>query len=64
MQIDKNDSSELKCDTCKLNKAKRNTVPKYSVDRADNAIDIVHADILGSVTSVSVDNHRYAVPFC
>ena len=52
MQIDKKDSSELKCDTCKLNKAIRNTVPKYSVDRADNATDIVHADILGSVTSV------------
>ena len=62
MQIDKNDSSELKCDTCELNKAKRKAVPKDSVDRANIVLDIVH-DILGPVTPVSVDNHRYAISF-
>ena len=60
MQIDKSDSSELKCDTCVLNKAKRKAVPKDSVDRANNVLDIVHVDILGSL---SVDNHRYATSF-
>ena len=49
MQVDKKDSSELKCDTCELNKAKRKPVPKDSVDRANNALDIVHVDILGLV---------------
>ena len=63
MQIDKNDSSELKCDTCELNRAKRNPVPKDSVDRANNALDIVHVDILGPLTPVSVDNHTYANSF-
>ena len=63
MQIDKNDSSGLKFDTCELNKAKRKAVPKDSVDRANNALDIVHVDILGPVTPVSVDNHRYAILF-
>ena len=61
MQIDKNDSSELKCETCELNKAKRKAVPKDSVDRANNALDFVHVDNLGPVTPVSVDNHRYAI---
>ena len=63
MQIDKNDSSELKCDTCELNKAKRKAVPKDSFDSANNALDIVHVDILGPVTPVSFDNHRYAISF-
>ena len=63
MQIDKNDCSELKCDsdTCKLNKAKCKLVTKDSVDRANNALDIVHVDI--SRPPVSVDNHRYAISF-
>ena len=63
MQIDKNDSSELMCGTCELNKAKRKAVPKDSVDRAKNALNIVHVDFLGPVTPVSVDNHRYAISF-
>ena len=63
MQIDKNDSSELMCGTCELNKAKRKAVPKDSVDRAKNALNIVHVDFLGPVTPVTVDNHRYAISF-
>ena len=63
MQIDKNDSSERKSVTCELNKAKRKAVPKDSVDTANNALDIVHVDILGPVTPVPVDNHRYAISF-
>ena len=63
IQIDKIDSSELKCATCELNKETRQTVPKDSVDRAKNALDIVHVDIVGPVTPVSVDNHRYAISF-
>ena len=63
MKIKINDSSELKCDTCELNKAKRKPVSKDSVDRTNNAFDIVHVDILGPVTPVSVDNHEYAISF-
>ena len=56
--MEKFDSSELlKCDTCEINKAKRKPVPKDSVDRANNALDIVHVEIFGPVTPVSVDNH-------
>ena len=61
MQIDKNDGSELKWDACEINTAKRKPVPKDIVDRANNALDIVHVDILGPVTPVSVENHRYAI---
>ena len=61
MQIDKIDSSELKCDTCELNNAIRKAVPKDNVDGANNALDIVHVDILGPVLTASVDNHRYAI---
>ena len=63
MQFDKNDSNEVKCDTCELNKAKCKPIPKDSVDRARNAPDFVHVDNLGPVTPVSVDNHRYAISF-
>ena len=53
----------MKCVTCELNKAKRQQVPKDIVDRANNALDVVHFDILGPVTPVPVDNHRYAISF-
>ena len=59
----KTDCSELKCGTCELNKAESKPVPKNRVDRAINALDIVHVDISGPVTPVSVDNHRYSVSF-
>ena len=63
MKIERNDSSELKCDTYELYKAKPKPVPKDIVDRANNAFDFVHVDILGTVTPVSVDNHEYAISF-
>ena len=63
MQIDKIDSSELKCDTSELNNAIYKAVPEDNVDRANNALDFVHIDILGPVTPVSVDNHRLAISF-
>ena len=61
--MDKKDSIELKCDTSELNKSKRKPVPKDSVGRASNASGIVQNDILRPVTSVSVDNQRYAISF-
>ena len=51
------------CETCQLNKSKKLPVPKDSGTRASEALEIVHADILGPIQPEAVDGHRYAIGF-
>ena len=51
------------CETCELNKAKKNPVPKDSYTRATRTLDFVHTDILGPIDPLAEDGHRYAIGF-
>ena len=48
---------------CEVNKAKRRPVPKDCITRAKEPLDYVHCDVLGPVSPVSVDGHKYAIGF-
>ena len=50
-------------ETCELNKAKKNPVPKYSYTKATRTLDTVHTDNLGPIDPIAEDGHRYAIGF-
>ena len=51
------------CEVCEVNKAKRRPVPKDHITRSKETLDYVHCDVLGPVSPVSVDAHKYAIGF-
>ena len=59
-------SNILCCEVCKLNKSKKQPVPKdcmTRVTRARDTLDIVHTDVLGKISPEAVDGHCYAIGF-
>ena len=54
--------TQLSCDICLTQKAKRVNVPKHVGTRASKAKEIVHTVVLGPLEE-SIDGHRYAINF-
>ena len=61
MDVSENDM--FVCEMCEVNKAKRRPVPNDCSTRAKETLDYVHYDVLGPVSPVSVDGHKYAIGF-
>ena len=51
------------CEGCMLGKHHRDPFPKQSQWRASRRLQLIHADICGPITPISLSNRRYLITF-
>ena len=51
------------CGCCETNKSKRRPVPKDTITRATEVLEIVHTDVLGPIANESPESFKYAIGF-
>jgi len=63
VEIKKNTSGELTCDGCVLGKGHRSPIPKKSLSRASQILELVHSDLNGPLDVPSLGGSRYFITF-
>lgn len=51
------------CENCLVGKQKRESFPKKSTWRASKNLQLIHADICGPITPISITQKRYLLTF-
>ena len=63
VDITKSTSGEFTCDGCVLGKGHRNPIPKKSMSRASQILELVHSDLNGPIDVMSLGGSRYFITF-
>jgi len=63
IELDKTSSNDVKCDGCVLGKGHRNPIPKKSMTRSSNILQLVHSDVNGPLDTPSLGGSRYFITF-
>jgi len=63
IKLTRDSSQDITCDGCILGKGHRSPIPKKSMTRSSNILQLVHSDVNGPLETASIGGSRYFITF-